>query len=407
MAVPIYDALKAHCASGRAKLHMPGHKGAAGNFPPELAGMLALDTTELPGTFDLLAGEGTCLEQAQSLAAKLYGAGAVLFSAGGATLCIQAMLRAALPHGGKLLCSRVLHRAAANAFCLLNILPVFMVHDNSAGEYFHGRINPEALTDAIAQNPDAKGVYITSPDYFGTMSDIPALAEIAHRAGLPLLVDAAHGAHLEPMGIAQGHGADYAAQSLHKTLPALTGAAWLQLADEKNAQIVREAMEIFGSSSPSFPIVLSIDFAREWLEKTGKQELCDLAAKVRKIKNLLPHTPLGAVDPLRIAFAYDPRLDMGKLLRAAGIEPEYAENGRGILIPTAGNSGEDFAKLESFFAAADLGTPRPQPLIYNRRFCSPRQAFFSKKLPFNVSRRNVVDCPPAVPVVLAGEEFCG
>jgi len=181
MPIPIYDALRAQAAGGRAVLHMPGHKGLPGSaLPPELASILPLDSTELPGTGDLYAGEGAILE-AEALAAELFGAARTLLSAGGSTLCIQAMLRAALPRGGKLLCGRVLHRAAAEAFCLLDIEPVFLPCDDSAGAYFPGRVTPEALAEALAENPDGESdaaAQAAAPEPEEQPAEQPAAAEM-------------------------------------------------------------------------------------------------------------------------------------------------------------------------------------------------------------------------------------
>jgi arginine/lysine/ornithine decarboxylase len=404
---------------------MPGHKGAMINaFPPELAAILPLDSTELPGTGNLFADQGA-IREAEMLAAELFGAADTLFSAGGSTLCIQAMLRCALPHGGKLLCGRVLHRAAADAFCLLSIEPIFLECDDSSSEYFPGRVTPQALTEALQRHKDARAAYITCPDYFGSLNDLTALAKICHAANIPLLVDAAHGAHLEflnPASRAIMAGADFVAQSAHKTLPALTGAAWLHLADTKYAESARLAMRAFGSSSPSFPILLSLDCAREWLAVHGRHKLAQLSVRVMNTKSLLAklgfHQPLGETDPLRIAFTTQNDYDVGTFLRRCGIEPEYAEHGKVILIPSVANGTEDFVRLDA--ALHNLAKQLPDcanfaPQFSNhklpRRALSPREAFmaYSKSVPIihaegKISAQNIIPCPPAIPIVLAGEE---
>ncbi|MDR3345134.1 MAG: DegT/DnrJ/EryC1/StrS family aminotransferase [Oscillospiraceae bacterium] len=428
MPAPIYDALLAQAACGRVPLHMPGHKNTPGSaLPPELAAFLRLDSTELPGTGDLFAGFGA-IREAEALAADLFGTAQTLFSAGGATLCIQAMLRCALPHGGKLICGRVLHRAAADAFCLLGIEPVFPDCDGSAGGHFPGRVTPQALKSALRQHPDARAVYVTCPDYFGTLSDLSSLAKAAHAVGLPLLVDAAHGAHLDFLNAARGAvtaGADFAAESAHKTLPALTGAAWLHLAHASDTDSARHAMRMFGSSSPSFPILLSLDCARAWLAERGAYELARLAERVAISKTLLEKLgflqPPGDVDPLRIAFAVPKDCGAGRFLRENGIEPEYAEQGKVILIPGAANGIDDFARLgtalsalavelEAFLPCDETSPKFPIP----QRIMSPREAFLASVICVPVDRavgkisaRNIIPCPPAVPIVLAGEEING
>ncbi|MDR0884601.1 MAG: amino acid decarboxylase [Oscillospiraceae bacterium] len=423
MNTPLFDALRAQNATGRARFHMPGHKGGGDNLPPELSALFALDTTELPGTGDLYAAEGA-VRAAEERASALFGCGDTLFSAGGSTLCLQAMLRAALPHGGKLLCGRVLHRAAAHAFALLDIVPAFVESDGSAGDFFPGRITPAALCAALRAHPDARAVYLTSPDYFGTLSNVGALVQTAQTAGLPLLVDAAHGAHLDflptPCG-AVSAGADFVAQSAHKTLPALTGAAWLHLRRAADAPAARAAMALFGSSSPSFPILLSLDCARAWLAQAGRGALAALEHRAAQTKALLRTLgfpqPLGQVDPTRIAFTVpDGDRDVGDFLRTQGIEPEYAAQGWVILIPTAANGADDFARLHKALTALADVLPHsytPMPLLRTPvRRRTPREAFLAQTHPVptaqtvgKIAAWDVIPCPPAVPLVLAGEEI--
>jgi hypothetical protein len=183
-------------------------------------------------------------------------------------------------------------------------------------------------------------------------------------------------------------------------------------------------MRLFGSSSPSFPILLSLDCARGWLEQNGRAELALLAKRVSKIKSLLkelcfPQPEEGSgCDPLRIAFAIPDNIDAGAFLRTQGIEPEYAGHGTVILIPAPTNGEEAFDRLQ--IALKKLGrAAKPFSGHFSRitiytpeRIMFPRDAFMSKKrvVPVEealgkVSAMNVIPCPPAVPVVLAGEEI--
>jgi arginine/lysine/ornithine decarboxylase len=243
---------------------------------------------------------------------------------------------------------------------------------------------------------------------------------------LPLLVDAAHGAHLDFLALKCGAvsaGADFAAESVHKTLPALTGAAWLHVAQANHAASVRLAMRVFGSSSPAFPILLSLDCAREWLSTRGRGELSSLAERVAGVKVLLTKLgfpqPTGNVDPLRIAFAVPNDFRAGDFLRARGVEPEYAEHGKVILIPGVANGAADFARLDVALTAlaAELkalppGDNKSHALPIPQRLMSPREAFMApvSYVPIDraegkISAQNIIPCPPAVPIVLAGEKI--
>ena len=269
MSAPLFDAVTAHAKKQKVSMHMPAHKGKF----PALGGIQKFDITEIPDTGSLFDGEGaTALAEAE--AQKLFGSAATFMSAGGCTLCIQAMFRAAAPHGGKVVCGRVVHRSAVNAMSLLGIEPVWVLPDPSAGELFSGRITAEGVRHALEKTPEAKAVYITSPDYFGVISDVKSIAAVAREFGVPLLVDCAHGAHLKflekdisPLAL----GATMSAESAHKTLPVLTGGAWLQIGDESFVPEIRRAMALFGSTSPSYPIMISLDLARDWLENNADE----------------------------------------------------------------------------------------------------------------------------------------
>lgn len=148
MSAPLFDAVTAHAKKQKVSMHMPAHKGKF----PALGGIQNFDITEIPDTGSLFDGDGaTALAEAQ--AQKLFGSAATFMSAGGCTLCIQAMFRAAAPHGGKVVCGRVVHRSAVNAMSLLGIEPVWVLPDSSAGELFSGRITAEGVRRTLEKRP--------------------------------------------------------------------------------------------------------------------------------------------------------------------------------------------------------------------------------------------------------------
>ena len=282
---PLYTALMEHRALHRAAFHTPGHKNNPAALPDDL---LTLDFTELPDTDSLFEAEGPIL-RAEQAASRLFGTKRTLFSAGGCSLCIQAMLRLAAPNGGKILCGRVVHRSAVNAMALLGLEPVWAL--------------PEELADAAALHPDARAVYVTSPNYYGELTDIPALSAACRERGIPLLVDNAHGAHLfftEPILHPIALGASMTACSAHKTLNVMTGGAWLNIADERFVRDAKGAMALFGSTSPSYPVMASLDWCRAWLEDNGRLEFSRLQARVRELKKLAEDADCP-VDPQALA----------------------------------------------------------------------------------------------------------
>ncbi|MBQ3005832.1 MAG: DegT/DnrJ/EryC1/StrS family aminotransferase [Clostridia bacterium] len=418
MSSPIYDAIIKYQDKKMKKFHMPGHKGVCEALYP-LENILKYDVTEIPDTGSLFDNIGPTKE-AQDMATKLFETKGTFMSAGGCTLCIQTMLRLVCPTGGKILMSRVIHRSAINAMSLLNITPVWLYPDNSAGEYFSGRITAECVKNAIEKNPDAKAVYITSPDYFGVISDIKAISQAA--VDIPVIVDCAHGAHLGFLDDAYSpvrQGAAMSAESAHKTLPVLTGGAWLNVGDEKYLDNTSEAMALFGSTSPSYPIMLSLDLCRDWLENGGKEILRKTAKRTEKIKELIVKLgfkiPEGLCDPMRIAFVAENCDNVGDQLRENMIEPEYAEGSTVIIIPTPFNTEDDFIALENALKNIKCnGTTKmaSTEVFVGEQKLTPTQALLSENKTVSlenavgeISAETLCPCPPAIPLVMAGEEI--
>lgn len=191
---PLYEALMRHRQTEQVSLHMPGHKGRAGCLAP-LGKLPIFDVTELPSTGSLFDAEGPTL-LAEQAAAKAFGTAGTFFSAGGCTLCIQAMLRLAAPLGGTVVMGRTVHRSAVHAMALLGITPIWVWPRQDAGPGLAGRIQADDVAKTLQKHPDAKAVYLTTPDYYGVMSDLNAICAAAQQYHVPVIVDNAHGAHL-------------------------------------------------------------------------------------------------------------------------------------------------------------------------------------------------------------------
>ena len=205
---------------------MPGHKGKP--VLPELNHPFAIDYTEIEGTGNLYAGDEPILS-AERAAARYYGAADCLFLTGGSTQALMTAIAAAVPAGGTLLVDRNCHKAVTHAMALLDLTPEFIVPHPLDETGLPGRIDAQEVEDVFARAPQAAALLVTSPNYYGVMQEIPALAELCHAHGVPLLVDAAHGAHFPAVGVPSAieQGADLAAVSTHKTLPALGQSASL------------------------------------------------------------------------------------------------------------------------------------------------------------------------------------
>ncbi|MBQ4322078.1 MAG: DegT/DnrJ/EryC1/StrS family aminotransferase, partial [Oscillospiraceae bacterium] len=233
METPIQKALDAYIQKDMTRFHMPGHKGADFDL---LGSVLPYDLTEVLGTDSLYDAE-ECIRDCEREYEALYGSHRTLLSAGGSTLCIQTMLALCAPAGSKILAGRNIHVAAVNAMGLLDLRPTWILPKPNPGGV-GSTISPADVENALSADPELRAVYITSPDYFGVMSDVGAIAEICKHHHVPLLVDNAHGAHfpfLEENRHPMALGAAACCDSLHKTLPVLTGGALLHLADETMA----------------------------------------------------------------------------------------------------------------------------------------------------------------------------
>ena len=405
LAAPLYEALRAHAALGRSSFHTPGHKGNPEALPETL---YSLDLTELPDTDSLFDAAGP-IREAEELAARMFGTARTCLSAGGCTLCIQAMLRLAAPRGGKILCSRVVHRSAVNAMALLGIEPVWAM--------------PDRVADALREAPDICAVYVTSPNYYGQLLDIPAISAACRERGVPLLVDNAHGAHLmftEPKLHPLLLGADLTADSPHKTLNVLTGGAWLQVGNPGYADAAKSSMALFGSTSPAYPVMASLDLCREWLE-IHADAFAALQRRVAQIRAFAQERgialPAGQLDPTRITLNTASiglsGTEAAELFRKNGVEPEYADSAYVVLIATPFSTARDFRRLKK--AVGLLPVSRPLSIPEALPPLPPvetglREAVLaeSETVPLSsavgrIAAEAACPCPPGVPAVMPGE----
>ena len=435
---PLLAALEGQLAPGRSRLHMPGHKG---RLPFPLAGAAPFDLTELPDTDSLYEDSG-CLRELERRYATLYRAGDSFLSAGGSTLCIQTML-ALMGPGAAICCDRSLHTSAMNAIGLLGQRPFFLGLMRDP----HGLPlppSPQQVSRMLDRHPEVKAVYITSPNYYGYLADIPALAAAAHARGVLLLVDNAHGAHLpfvEGVSHPMAAGADLCCDSLHKMLPALTGAAVLHKAPGVPfpREEVKRCMSWFGSTSPSYLILLSCDLLCGQLADELPAKLLQVQAQVRALRAPGPDSHEGAVgvacslggqpcpprlaglpvrDPLRLTLpTHGQAQPMRGLLYQNAIEPELCDALAAVLLFGAGSQPDDFARVRQLIGGLPPLPPLPEgwrlPLPEEPELsCLPREAMLSpcELLPVDetlgrIAAANVQRCPPGAPLALCGERI--
>ncbi len=254
-------------------LHMPGHKRKDGPVP----GLpYEWDVTEVPGTDDLHDPQGI-LAQAMERTARLFGAKKTWYLVNGSTGGLLASVRALAPYGSQVIVARNCHKAVYHALELGNLTAHWLLPPLLAGFNIYGGIPAASVETALKLCPKAKCVILTSPTYEGVLSDVAAIARLCHRQGIPLLVDEAHGAHLGlfpasgfPPG-ALSQGADVVVQSAHKTLPSLTQTALLHWNSQLVAsEALSRQLSVFETSSPSYPLMASLDGCTGLLQNRGE-----------------------------------------------------------------------------------------------------------------------------------------
>ena len=419
MSTPICDFVRGYCESVAVRLHMPGHKGRG-----EL-GCEALDITEVAGADDLACPEGIILESEENTT-ELFGSRHTFYSTGGSSQCVKAMLHLAYifrPEGAtnRVLAARNAHKSFLHGCALLGLEPVWLYPD-APSPLCSCPVSREALERALDAGERPCAVYITSPDYLGGVQDIAALAEVCHARGVPLLVDNAHGAYLKflsPSRHPLDLGADMCCDSAHKTLPVLTGGAYLHVAEGAMAAYEAEArhsLAVFGSSSPSYLILQSLDLCADRLDKDYPALIRETARRTAALARELGLAPSEG-DPLKLAL---PAGDFGctgpelaACLRDWRTEPEYVDADWVVLMFTPGLDDGAYDIVRRALPRRRPSERRPQSLPGpGERVLSPREALLSRRVSVpvreavgRVCAEAAVSCPPAIPIAVCGERI--
>ena len=445
---PIVDFVRRYAQSGTSRLHMPGHKGQS------LLGFEPWDITEIKGADELYGADGI-IAQNEANATRLFDTVHTYYSTEGSSQCIRAMLCLALqaaPAAGQrpvLLAARNAHKALLYAAALLDFdIQWLWPAPQDAGSLCSCPVSAAKLTGALQglaqQGKRPFGVYITSPDYLGGVQDIAALTEVCKDFDVPLLVDNAHGAYLRFLPQGGQHpialGAAMCCDSGHKTLPVVTGGAYLHLG--KNAPVqdeaaVRNALALFGSTSPSYLILQSLDKCNQILSEGYPLRLLQCCGHLTRLRRELNEAaaakhcsgPLALEsEPLKVtldaAVLGLSGTELAEKLRAAKIECEYADPRYLVLMFTPDNPPQDFERLSAAVLriAEELAGPVTLPEETAGEFaelerglhrrCTIRQAVFApqEQLPAEqavgrICAMPTVSCPPAIPIVVSGEQI--
>lgn len=428
MDTPVFDFARRYAKSGTTRAHMPGHKGKGP------LGIESLDLTEFSGADSLYEDSGILLQSEQN-AAKLFGSGVSLYSAEGSSLAIRAMLylaclrdSASVKGQPYILAARNAHKVFIQTCALLNLNVGWLWDENDSFDLCRTMVSPKTLDNILKDTSHLPiAVYVTSPDYLGNENDIQGLAEVSHKYGVPLLVDNAHGAYLRflpesrhPMDL----GADMCCDSAHKTFPCLTGAAYLHIskdAPEEFKILAKQAMAQFGSTSPSYLILESLDANNAYLDGSYREELAACAAQTELLKQRLLENGWEILpsDPLKLTIL--PRsmgytgTELAKLLEEKKIMCEYADPDNTVLMLTPQNTKKDFSRIEKTLFQIPQREALEEPKLVMPRpegYCTLRHAMFAKRecIPVEEAEGRVLaaatmSCPPAVPAVVCGERI--
>ncbi|MBP5271762.1 MAG: amino acid decarboxylase [Clostridia bacterium] len=430
MKTPIADFCRQYADGQTIRFHMPGHKGQGP------LGVEALDLTEVKGADSLYEATGIIAES-ETNAASLFGARATFYSCGGSSqsikaMCLLAVRQYAKTHSGRaeILAGRNAHKSFVGASQLIGFDVRWLPSEEEDYALCRCITTPEGLERALSlrkeENALPAAVFVTSPDYLGNLLDIKGLADVAHAYGVPLLVDNAHGAYLKflpedrhPMSL----GADACADSAHKTLPVLTGGGYLHIGTEAPAgfeESAREAMELFGSTSPSYLILQSLDLCNDWAEKTAHSAFEKTLERVRAVRQAMAEKGLSLIgeEPLKItidapASGLGTGTELADRFRAFGIECEYADRDHVVLMAAPFNKAEDFAALTRAVAALEPGERAESPRLSTalpEAALQPRDVLTrpAEELPVEnclgrIAAHVRVGCPPAVLPVVPGE----
>lgn len=423
MNTPICDFVDRYKDASFARLHMPGHKG---NGP---LGVESRDITEISGADVLYSADGI-IEESQNNAARLFNTAKTLYSCEGSSLCIRAMLYlAVLEDTGhvrhRVLAARNAHKSFFSACALLD-LDISYIGSGEYGCPVVSNVTPNDVRRSICEaHGDIACVYITSPDYLGNISDIRGISEVCREYGVILIVDNAHGAYLNFLDTSMhpiSLGSDMCCDSAHKTLPVLTGGAYMHLSSHVSDRVMKNserAMSLFASTSPSYLILQSLDAANRYMSDGYKERLRACVESVGKIKKHLIDLgfALAGDEGLKItvytrSYGYTGH-EVAKYLWDNGISCEFADPDLTVMMITPETTQDELLHLKDVMTRLPCRPSMelsPPLMTLPRVAMSVRAAVMSdfEILPLyrckgRVLAQECVSCPPAVPVVACGE----
>ncbi len=448
---PLLDALWECAKKNHAPFYTPGHKRGKG-ISQRLADCFGADVfradlPELPQLDNLYAPQAV-IQEAQQLAAHAFGAEKTWFLVNGSTCGVEAAILATCGAGDKIILPRNVHYSAISGLILSGAIPIFVYPEYDCSLDIAHSITPSGVAVALEQHPDAKAVMMVYPTYYGVCGDVAAIASIAHKHNIPLLVDEAHGSHFafhpELPTPALARGADLTVQSIHKVLGAMTQASMLHIQGNRvNIDRVSKSLQLLQSTSPSYLLLASLDAARQQMALQGKELMArtlQLADSARKRITNIPglsvlqpskQTPgFVTLDRTRLTVTVSglgiTGFEADEILhQKLGVTAELPSQQHLTFIITLGNTQADIEQLVQAFTTlarrklrelgelGELGERRTMnsyQLPVTNSAISPREAFFAPTETMLMQQTNacisaelVCPYPPGIPVLMPGE----
>ncbi len=423
MKTPICDFVNEYIKKNPTRTHMPGHKGV------NLLGFEKYDLTEMEGADDLYHPEGI-IKESESNASLLFGCD-TYYSTEGSSQCIRAMMYLAFLYAKekgenlRVLAGRNAHKTFLSAAALLDF-SVEWLYSISMSSYLSVVFTPAELENKFKNCEKLPHVlYLTDPDYLGNKLDVKKIAEICKKYGVLLIIDNAHGAYLKFLPQSEhpvDSGADMCCDSAHKTLPSLTGGAYIHIsknAPEVFKREVKNALSLFGSTSPSYIILQSLDIVNKYLSDNYKEKLAKFIEKAENIKTELQSRGYSFIGSEKIKFTFDAKKygyegdELAEILLTKNIVTEFHDKDYLVMMltPETGEKGLEKIKNALFEIPkrAEI-TIKPPAFSLSERKLSIREASFSprEKLPVEECEGKIlaeasIGCPPAVPILISGE----
>jgi len=441
---PLYSALIQHKQRKPYSFHVPGHK--SGSIMPDEAqqyyrDILQIDLTEITGLDDLHHPEES-IKEAQQLVSSYFGSIHSFLLVGGSTAGNLAMILAIHEEGKPFLVQRNCHKSIIHALELAGAHPVFLqpVFEEETGRY--GPVSTQQVEHALKEFPNAAGMILTYPDYYGRTYDLRSMIEQAHDKNIPVLIDEAHGVHfslgapLPPSSL--NLGADVVVQSAHKMAPAMTMGAYLHIGSTRlDKQKIATYLQMVQSSSPSYPIMASLDLARSYLANFNKGKLQEALEYVTQVREVLQSIPMwdvlssipGKDDPFKVTLhmkdGYDAQ-QVAESFEKEGIYPELTTV-RQILLILGLEPKVDIKDLQARFqnvhakwsankskthATIEQGTmhinqPDFQKLAFSYQELNRLKTKFQSwiEVEGKIASSSVIPYPPGIPLIMKGERI--